>query len=181
MQERSKRRLRRWLITLVLTYLAVDIALYFGQELFLFHPKQLPMNHRFNFKESFQELNLPYQDHTISLVKFKARQPRKGLVLFFHGNMENIEHYRQYPAFFLRNGYDIWMIDYPGFGKTTGDRSESRICQDALYFYEQALLETTADSLVLYGKSLGTGVASFVASERKARQLILETPYYSID
>lgn len=95
--------------------------------------------------------------------------------------MENMEHYRQYPAFFIRNGYECWMLDYPGFGKTTGKRSESLIYSQALEFYSLARKELPADSLVIYGKSIGTGIAAYVASGEACRQLILETPYYSID
>ena len=73
------------------------------------------------------------------------------------------------------------MIDYPGFGKTTGKRSEKVIYEQALMMYDLAAQTNKSDSLVIYGKSIGTGVASHVAANRKCKRLILETPYYSIN
>ena len=72
------------------------------------------------------------------------------------------------------------MIDYPGFGKTTGKMSEERLYSDALIMYRMARSRFTPDSIIIYGKSLGTGIASHLAAIRDCRQLILETPYYSI-
>ena len=95
--------------------------------------------------------------------------------------MHNVEHYKKYPAFFLRNGYALWMIDYPGFGKTTGERTEKNMYQQALIMYDSAARYVGGDSIVIYGKSIGTGIASYLASQRLCHQLILETPYYSID
>jgi uncharacterized protein len=94
--------------------------------------------------------------------------------------MENVEHYKNYPAFFLRNNYEVWMIDYPGFGKTTGKRTEKIIDEEALLMYGMASKQISSDSIIIYGKSIGTGVASYVASTKDCKRLILETPYYSI-
>jgi hypothetical protein len=95
--------------------------------------------------------------------------------------MENVEHYRQYPGYFTKQGYEIWMMDYPGFGKSTGKRSEAVMYNDALLMYNKAREELSADSIIIYGKSIGTGVAAYVASKQDCKKLLLETPYYSID
>lgn len=73
------------------------------------------------------------------------------------------------------------MIDYPGFGKSTGKRSEHIIYDDALLLYKLARSGFTPDSIIIYGKSIGSGIASQLASIRDCKRLILETPYYSID
>ena len=73
------------------------------------------------------------------------------------------------------------MIDYPGFGKSTGKRSEKILYEDALSFYKMAISKVAADSIIIYGKSIGTGIAAQLASVRDCKQLILETPYYSMD
>jgi pimeloyl-ACP methyl ester carboxylesterase len=73
------------------------------------------------------------------------------------------------------------MMDYPGFGKSTGKRTEQNIYYDAMLLYKMALRQTTADKIIVYGKSIGTGVATFIAANNSCQQLILETPYYSID
>lgn len=176
-----KRRIRRIITSVIIIYIAGGFILYFIQDRLLFHPKPLPLNHQFSFSQPFEELNIPVADRNLSIIKFKTNATRKGLVLFFHGNMENVEHYRQYPSLFTKNGYEIWMIDYPGFGKSTGKRNEEAIYHDALLMYKKAANETDKDSIIIYGKSIGTGIASFLASERESKHLILETPYYSID
>jgi pimeloyl-ACP methyl ester carboxylesterase len=48
-------------------------------------------------------------------------------------------------------------------------------------FYKMAIKKVAADSIIIYGKSLGTGIASYLASERDCKRLILETPYYNMD
>jgi len=173
-------RIRRALIVLIIVYCVGGLTLYFVQDLILFHPKPLARNYQFKFEQSFEETDIQYGKYNLSLVKFRSQKKRNGIVLFYHGNMENVEHYKKYPQIFLGNNYDVWMIDYPGFGKTTGKRSESIMDDQAMLMYDMALQQSSADSIVIYGKSIGTGVAAFVASKKKCRRLILETPYYSI-
>jgi uncharacterized protein len=176
-----KRRIRRVITSIFIIYIAGGFILYFIQDLLLFHPKPLLLNHQFSFTQPFEEINILIDHRNLSIIKFKTGAHRKGLVLFFHGNMENVEHYSKYPSLFTKNGYELWMIDYPGFGKSTGRRTEENMYKDALLMYEKAFKEISKDSLIIYGKSIGTGVASYLASERKSKRLILETPYYSID
>ena len=179
MNANFKRRTKRAFIILLLVYLIGGAALYFLQDRILFHPKPLTKEYKFLFNQPFEEMNIPVGQDNLCIVKFKTGN-RKGIVLFYHGNMENVEHYKEYPAFFLRNKYELWMIDYPGFGKTTGRQTEKTINEQALLMYDLASKQINSDSLIIYGKSVGTGVASYVASNRNCRQLILETPYYSI-
>jgi len=174
------RRAKRILIVLIVTYFIGGLVLYLAQDLILFHPTALGKNHRFNFEQPFEDTNILLGKNNLNIVKFKSRQKRNGIVLFYHGNMENVEHYKNYPAIFLTNNYDVWMIDYPGFGKTTGKRSEGLINEQAVLMYDMSLKQTSSDSIIIYGKSIGTGVAAFVASQRNCKHLVLETPYYSI-
>lgn len=165
---------------LLVIYLAGGIAMYFLQELLMFHPKPLAQDHVFRFDQPFTEVNLTTPDkRNLNLVKFHA-QSLKGVVLYFHGNRQNIERYARYAAYFTKNNYEVWMIDYPGYGKSTGKRSEQILYDDALLFYETAQEKISPEKIIIYGKSLGTGVASFLASKKDCRQLILETPYYSM-
>ena len=180
MKRRLSGRWKRWLAALVLLYIFIGLLIYIGQDLILFHPVAVPRDHTFKFPSAYQELNLPYGSHNVSILQFDPEDAKKGIVLFYHGNMHNVEHYAKYPAYFLRNGYAVWMIDYPGFGKSTGKRSEAVLYDQALLMYDLAVKSAGADSLVIYGKSIGTGIAAYVASKRVCRQLVLETPYYSM-
>ena len=72
------------------------------------------------------------------------------------------------------------MEDYPGFGKSTGGRTEKKMYQQALQVQQMAASRYGKDSIIIYGKSFGTGIAAYVASESDCKRMILETPYYSI-
>ena len=172
----------RWVKVIVILYCLIGIALYYLQDYFLFHPEPLESNYGFKFKSRFEELKIPVnKEDTISLIKFypMADTP-KGLVLYYHGNMKNVQHYARYVDVFLRNGYEVWMGDYPGYGKTTGGRTEEKMYEQSRIIYTMATSAYQSGRIIIYGKSLGTGIATYVASYGKAKALVLETPYYDI-
>jgi alpha-beta hydrolase superfamily lysophospholipase len=146
----------------------------------LFHAKSLIKEHQFSFDQPFEEINIDRGDRNLNVVKFKTDFNRKGIVLYFHGNRRNIERYASFTPAFTKHGYDVWMPDYPGFGKSTGKRTEQAMYSDASFLYAMALKEVPAENIIIYGKSVGTGVASFLASTKESKALVLETPYYSI-
>ena len=179
---KRKRLILRWLKIIIIIYCAIGIALYYLQERFLFHPTPLPYNFTFAFRDSFKEVNIEInKNETFNLVQFfPPDSARKGVVLYFHGNMENINHYSVFVANFKKHGFEVWMPDYPGFGKTTGELSENKLYEEARLIYTLARTKYNQDSIIIYGKSLGTGIASQLASRKPCKRLILETPYYSI-
>jgi alpha-beta hydrolase superfamily lysophospholipase len=183
MQKNSIKKIRKWFIIAVAIYLICGIALYFLQEKFLFHPVKLPGDHQFNFAIPFKEINLEInKEKNLSIVQFTVPDSlRKGIVLYFHGNMRNIERYAPFAVNFTKNNYEVWMMDYPGFGKSTGERTEQILYDDAAQLYKMARARISKDSIIIYGKSIGTGIASQLASVKDCKRLILETPYYSID
>jgi pimeloyl-ACP methyl ester carboxylesterase len=182
---RSKkfRKLKRWLLIILAIYIVVGISLYFLQEKILFHPEKLSADHAYNFGVPFKEINLPVnKEKTLNIIQFKTRDSLcKRVVLYFHGNRKNIARYAPYAGNFTRHNYEVWMMDYPGFGKSTGDRTEQIFYADAAILYKMARARFSKDSIIIYGKSIGTGIASQLASIRDCKKLILETPYYSVD
>jgi len=179
MRSPKKTGIARALKLLLIIYIIGGVILYLIQDLLLFHPTPLTRDHKFSFNQPFEEVNISIGKNNLSIVKFKPNPPRKGLVLFFHGNMHNVERYKKYPSLFTGNGYEIWMLDYPGFGKSTGKRTEQFMYEQATIMYDLARKEINSDSIIIYGKSIGTGVASYLASIESSDKLILETPYYS--
>lgn len=178
----KRQLLFRWIKIIVLLYAVIGIALYYLQEFFLFHAEKLPANHAFHFNMPFEEVNIAFNEtDTLNMVKFFPKDSlRKGVVLYFHGNKQNIERYAKFAADFTKNGYEVWMEDYPGFGKSTGIRTEKKMYQQALAIQKMAAAKFNEDSIILYGKSFGTGIAAYVASQTNCKRLILETPYFSI-
>lgn len=179
----KKRKYIRWITIVVFIYVAVGVALYFLQEKFLFHPEKLPADYNYKFDIPFREINLPVNENkNMNIVQFTVPDSlRRGVVLYFHGNRKNINRYAPYASDFTKLGYEIWMLDYPGYGKSTGERTEEILYEDAKRFYQMAESLVSKDSIIIYGKSIGTGIATYLASVKDCKRLILETPYYSID
>lgn len=166
----------------ILIYCSVGIGLYYTQEYILLHPKKLDSKYAFSFNQPFEELNIPFnKTDTINLVKFlPVDSVRKGIVIYFHGNKDNIEHYSAFAPSFTKHGYEVWMPDYPGYGKSTGTFTEKKLYTIAYQLQKMASQKYHDDSIIIYGKSLGTAVATYTAGIRRFKMLILETPYYSI-
>ena len=183
MQNSTVKRIWKWIRIAAVIYIVCGIALYFLQEKFLFRPKKLPENYRFNFNIPFKEINLAINNEkNLSIIQFTVPDSTcKGVVLYFHGNRQNIERYAPFASNFTTNNYEVWMMDYPGFGKTTGERTEQVLYDDAMQFYKMARARFSKDSIIIYGKSIGTGIAAQLASVKDCKRLILETPYYSIE
>jgi hypothetical protein len=178
----KKKIVFRWIKVIVLLYSVIGIALYYLQEQFLFHPEKLAADHVFKFDMPFEEVNIPFNEvDTVNMVKFFPKDTaRRGVVLYFHGNKQNIERYAKFVTAFTKHGYEVWMEDYPGFGKSTGTRTEEKMYRQALEIEKMAAAKFGKDSIILYGKSFGTGIAAYVAAQSNCKRLILETPYYSI-
>ena len=172
----------RWVKIILLIYVVVGIALYYLQERILLHPRAYPQDYAYSFHVPFAEVNIPInRNENLNIVQFFPKDTvRKGVVLYFHGNMRNIDHYAKFADNFTRDGYEVWMPDYPGFGKTNGTLTEQKLYDEALLAYKLARTKCKADSIIIYGKSFGTGIASELATMIDCRILILETPYYSI-
>jgi pimeloyl-ACP methyl ester carboxylesterase len=172
----------RWLKITAAVYLLVGMSIYFLQDFFLFRPQVVDPNHHYNFSTAYEELNIKHDDQTITNV-IMFRQTgliEKGVVLYFHGNKRNVERYASAVPRFTDHGYEVWMLDYPGFGKSTGQLTEQGLYDEADRLYTIARGHFSADQIYIYGKSLGTGIAAHLASRHTHKMLILETPYYNL-
>ena len=176
----------RWTKLVILVYCSIGIAVYYLQDRFILHPTRLDAGKHYAFTEPFTELNLNYDAETnLNIVEFKTTggltdSVARGVVLFFHDGHGNIGDYAAMSKSITDQGYELWMMDYPGFGKSTGPRDEQRLYDLALVFYKLARSRWKPLQIVLYGQGFGTGIAGQLASIRDCRRLILERPYYSM-
>jgi pimeloyl-ACP methyl ester carboxylesterase len=184
----NKRLIWRWVKILLLLYGVAGIVLYHTQDYFLWHPSAIPASTVYQFGgQPHTELNIPFDKVTnLNLVEFRAvdrptDSPAKGVVLFFHGNRGDVAHYSGRAADFTRNGYEVWIWDYPGFGKSTGEFTEQKLYDYALQLYKLARSRWPPTKIILYGGSMGTGIAAELADIRDCRMLILESPYYCLE
>lgn len=155
--------------------------LYFMQEKFIFLPSKLEPDYTYEFDQPFEELFLNTEDGAeLNALHFKSQNPG-GIVLYFHGNAGDLSRWGTVASYFLQFNYDVLVMDYRTYGKSTGRLSEKALLADAQLFYDTAKQSFPEDQIVVYGRSLGTSMASFVASENNPSQLILETPFYSLE
>lgn len=150
------------------------------QEKILFRPIELAQDYEFVFSHDFEELTIKTEDEaSLNAIHFKVENP-KGVILYFHGNKGNIQRWGTYAEFFVEKNYDVLVMDYRTYGKSKGKLSESALYDDAQLFYDNLKKQYDESEITVYGRSLGTGIATWVASKNTPKQLLLETPYYSI-
>ena len=159
-------------------YLLLLLTVYGLQRFIVFQPIPLNKNHEFQFDIPHQEVFLPAKDSIlINGIYFKSTIEKKGVILYFHGNADNLKRWGKYHTDFTKRGFDVFMIDYRGFGKTDGPISEQVYYEDARCAYDFLRKTTAPNDIIIYGRSLGCAMASELATHVPARQLILETPF----
>ncbi len=166
---------------IIIVYITISVLLYFLQERLLFKPEKLPKDFQFYYDNQVtEEYNLTTRDGAvINGLHFKTKNPR-GVVLYLKGNSKSIKGWGKFAVDFTRNGFDVIMVDYRGFGKSTGKRSQKRIKNDLQFVYNKIKEKVDEKHIVLYGRSLGSGFAAKLASVNSPCKLILEAPYYSL-
>ncbi len=146
----------------------------------MFLPTTLPQDHIFTFDHPFEEHFLKTGDGAvINTLHFKATNP-VGTIFYLHGNAGDLQRWGTIVSYLVDLNYDVYIIDYRTYGKSIGDLSEKAMYADAQRTYDHLKEMVPEENIIIYGRSLGTGMATYLASENKPSKLILETPYYSI-
>ncbi len=163
------------LLTLLIT------MFYFFQEKLIFLPTTLPQEHIYSFDGDFEEFFVDTNDGArLNALHFKTNDP-KGLILYFHGNAGDLSRWGDIVAPFTKLGYEVLVMDYRTYGKSTGKLSEDALHKDAQLFYDHALKKFKEEEIIVLGRSLGASIATKVASNNHPKKLILETPFYSLE
>jgi len=170
------------LIIVLALYIVVSIALYYLQDYLLFKPEKLPEDFQFFYdNQETMEYNLETRDGAvINGVRFLPKGESKGVILYLKGNSKSIKGWGKFAVDFTRHDYNVVMIDYRGFGKSTGRRSQKAMKRDLQLVYNKIKEQTTEERIILYGRSLGSGFAAKLASMNNPKMLILDAPYYSL-
>lgn len=167
------------LIYIIVGYLILLGLVYLLQERFIFKPEKLHPEFKYNFDVPFKELFFDVEPGVrINGLHFTCAKPL-GLVLYFHGNTRSIKGWSKYVRDFYRYNYDVVIVDYRGFGKSTGKRTEEKMMSDMQFVYDELAVQYHEDHLIIYGRSLGSGFAAKLASDNNPRFLILDAPYYN--
>lgn len=169
-------------ITIILViYLALCLAAYMLQEKMIFLPEKLSASYNFSFKNPFEEVFIKTEDNTqLHGLLFKTNTPKR-LIFYLHGNAGSLASWGEVSGVFTALGYDIFLLDYRGYGKSDGTiSSEQQMYSDVQRAYEMITNRYSEDSIIVLGYSIGTGMASYVASVNNPAMLILQAPFYSL-
>jgi pimeloyl-ACP methyl ester carboxylesterase len=166
-------------IGIAVLYLLLIVVFFFFQHFFFFRPEYLPKHFVYKYPFPFDEINFDMKDGgTVNGIHFKVPNA-KGVVFYFKGNSRSIKGWGKFARDFVGKGYDLFMIDYRGFGKSEGRRTETILYNDSQHLYQWLKEKYAEENIVIYGRSLGSGIATRIASWNNPKMLILDSPYYS--
>jgi len=174
------RRLTLLMIVVVLIPLILLVVLSIPrvQTSLLFYPESLNPEFIFDSTQHHEEVFLRTEDgQTINGLFF--RMPSEKVILYFHGNAGNLGSWQYVHKDLQSLHISLFIIDYRGFGKSTGGIAEAGLYEDArtafAYLLRQGFKNT---DIVIYGRSIGTAVAIDLASKNTVSSVILESPFY---
>ena len=161
-------------------YIAFCTWFYLNQEKFMFFPEKLENDHKYTFSGDLKEIDLKTSDDVIlNSLLFKVAES-EGLIFYLHGAGGNLDNWGKYAKELNDLNYDVFMLDYRGYGKSGGIiLNEEQFYNDVQLAYNYIKKEYNEDDIIILGASGGTSSASWLASKNHAKQLILLAPYYS--
>jgi len=180
-------RIRRFLFSLlkgaVIVYAMVVGILWFMQDTMLYHRSDgAPMLNDPTLLPKRGIVCLATEDGlNLRSWYFRAARADAPVVVFFHGNAGDIGNHLPFAKFLIEAGYGVLAVEYRGYGGNPGTPREAGLIADGRAAFAFVAAQGIPDSaIVLYGESLGTGVAVQLAAEHHVRAMILRSPYTSI-
>jgi pimeloyl-ACP methyl ester carboxylesterase len=148
----------------------------------LFEPIRLAEDHVFVLPENTKEIWIPVAEKVKLNGFLFEKNENKYLLIYFQGNAGNLQNFLDNHSMVLDWGYNVLVTDYRGFGKSGGSLSgETKMYEDAGKVYDHAIqLGYRPGNIILYGYSMGTALAGYLASTRQAKAVILESAFSSI-
>lgn len=177
-----KKFLLNTLKILTIIYVGLCVFLYFYQENLIFFPEKLTKTYKFEFERKFEELNIKTDENILlNGLLFKA-DSSKGLIFYLHGNSGSLKTWGSIAKNYNGKGYDIFMVDYRGYGKSDGEikNGEEELFKDIQIVYDTLKKRYNEDKILILGYSIGTGPAAKLACTNKPKHLILQAPYFSL-
>ena len=162
-------------------YAAILVAAYLGQRRLMYFPDRAYTRPAEVGLMDVEERVLKTPDGARVITWYGKAQPGKPTLLYFHGNAGSLAVRAERIRRFMNEGWGVCMMSYRGYSGSKGSPTETANVADARLAYG-ALVQDGVDpaSIILYGESLGSGVAVRLATERPTGGLILDAPYTSI-
>ncbi|WP_428738287.1 alpha/beta hydrolase [Sulfurimonas sp.] len=149
-------------------YISTAVLLTYFQRSFIYFPSKA-------VKHGLKEIVL--QNHGEHLDIISSKQQFENAILYFGGNAEAVyANYNDFSHYFKNETF--YLVNYRGYGGSSGIPTEKALYEDALLIYDT--LKTKHKNITVIGRSLGSGVATYLASKRRVNKLILITPFDSL-
>jgi uncharacterized protein len=176
-----QRFLTTTLSVLATAYVLLAATVYLKQDGMIFQGTTLPVDHQFLFDVPFEERTILVDGARLSGIRFTQEDPL-GLIFFLHGNGGNLESWSSGADYYQRVNYDMFMIDYRGYGKSTGSNSsEAQLHEDVRIAWDSIAPQYADKPIIIYGRSLGAALAAELATHVDAEKVILVSPFTSLE
>ncbi|MCE3006700.1 MAG: alpha/beta hydrolase, partial [Rickettsiales bacterium] len=176
--------LRRLLTAALVSYLLFGAGMYLFQRQFMYFPdgsEALPLNYDL---ENFTRVPLISGDGTAIAVWVHPARTGMNTIVYFHGNAGHLGYRADKFRAFAEAGFGLVAVSYRGYGGSEGQPTETGLYDDAATALSYALntLHIPENNVILYGESLGTGIATHLATTHpQIALLVLEAPYRSVE
>ncbi len=163
-----KRKILENMIYFLVIYFLICVVLYFIQRKLIYFPTE-------KIPHSFPHLKLVNQKESIDAIVLN--EGKNKALLYFGGNAESViynaeDFLKEFPQ------HTVYMLNYRGYGESTGEPTEKGIFSDALLLFDT--VQDKHQKISVIGRSLGSGVAVYLASRRPLNKIALITPFDSI-
>lgn len=156
---------------LLFAYAGICALLFFKQREFIYYPDAT--------RVAARETDFSLVRDGVTLRGWRSNASRTGAVIYFGGNAERLEMSRaEFSGLFP--GRTVYLVSYRGYGASEGKPGEAALFGDALALYDEVGRQHPQAPIAVIGRSLGSGVASYVASRRPVERLALVTPFDSL-
>jgi fermentation-respiration switch protein FrsA (DUF1100 family) len=169
-----------WIAAIALAaYVGVAAMMYFAQRSLMYFPDTTHTTPAAAGLPEAQEVTLTAADGVPVTVWHVPPQDGKPVIIYFHGNGGALKHRVARFRKLITDGVGLVALEYRGYGGQSGNPTEPGLIADAEAAYAFAAARYPVQQIVVWGESLGTGVAVALAAEKPVGRVILEAPFTS--
>ena len=172
----------KYIVSIIIIYFFIGIILFIFQRKIIFNVSGIPKNPIFYGLKNIEVVKIVTTDNIGLLAWFSKPKLDQPTLLYFHGNSFDIGERSHRIEKYIKNGWGVLLVAYRGYSGNKGLPTEKNLYNDAdssvKWLNEKKLIYKK--NIILYGESLGTGVALEIASRHIFKSLVLEAPFTSI-
>ena len=172
-----------WIVIIIAGACIILIGfLFIFQSHYIYYPERVLSADPGRIGLYFESVSFETKDRVKLSGWFVPSESTRGVILFCHGNAGNISHRLESIQIFHRLGLDVFIFDYRGYGQSEGKPTEQGTYKDAEAAWQYLLEErqVAPNEIIVFGRSLGGAVASWLAQSRTPGALILESTFTSL-